>query len=85
MEKKSFKCPECSKIFKLARVMGAHRFRAHGVKGTAPSALFRARKKEGKPQEGITIQEAIAGLEMEVQVTIGIIAKLKQIAAKGRI
>ncbi len=96
MNKKSFKCPECSKSFGLARVLGAHRFREHGVKGSAPSALLRAKRKrankqlelkENPPNAGaaITIQEAIAGLEMKVQVTLEVINELKALLRKGKL
>jgi transcription elongation factor Elf1 len=39
---KPFQCPECGKEFTLARALGGHRRRAHGIQGTSPSARTRA-------------------------------------------
>jgi len=34
-----YQCPECEKMFSTPQGMGAHRFRAHGVRSQATAAL----------------------------------------------
>jgi len=43
-----FECPECGNGFKATRFLGAHRYRAHGIKGTSKSATPDDRRKDAE-------------------------------------
>jgi hypothetical protein len=66
-----FLCPECKEPFKLRRFLGAHRLRAHQIRGTGTTALARRNKKQPPSNGALSPAALTAALAPKVPLQLG--------------
>lgn len=76
-----FKCDLCDKSFKRANLLGTHKWSVHGIRGVTNKSYLKSKRFNNisiKETKSVSLQDAIAALQVEVNALNHVINTLKE-------